>query len=98
MTSDPKDMSFEERLDATHEFPGPFTFKLIGANTPAFLDAVLEVGRSEAAGGEPRVVSRRESSGARHQSITLEVQVAGSAHVIRLYERFKALEGMRIML
>jgi putative lipoic acid-binding regulatory protein len=88
---------FLEQLRAAHEFPGPYIFKLIGDNSPVLLDSALEVLRSMIPSAEPSV-SRRESSKGRHQSITLELRVEDAETVLLVYEQFRKLQGVRVML
>ena len=88
--------SFKEKLEAMHTFPGPFMFKVIGENTDDFQRQAVEVVKSVAPDAEPRV-SRRESKGARHQSITMVVDVQNSQTVIDIYAKFSQLEGIKFM-
>ena len=76
-----------ERIAAVHTFPGPYTFKIVGAGSPELernvreeLDAVLPDGAYS--------VSRRESSGGRYLALTVDVQAPDVATVVALYERF----------
>lgn len=88
---------FIEAVECEHELPGWFLFKLIGDNRAAVLDAVLALGRLECPGHEPRV-TRRESSGGRHQGISLELHVRSGRHVLELYARLGAVDGIRMVL
>ena len=90
------DVSFKERLDALHTFPGPFMFKVIGENTEDFQQRAVDAIKSVAPDADPRV-SRRESKGARHQSLTMVVDVESSQTVIDIYARFSELEGIKFM-
>lgn len=88
--------SFKEKLDAMHTFPGPFMFKVIGENTHDFQRHAVDAIKSVAPEAEPRL-SRRESKGARHQSITMVVEVESSQTVIDIYAKFSQLEGIKFM-
>jgi hypothetical protein len=87
-------------LNQCHSFPGPFVFKLIGENTTRFYDTVLaevsaELG--EIARQEAGLLTRR-SSGGKYLSITLNVEMASAEQVLRLYERFSSVEGLKVMM
>jgi putative lipoic acid-binding regulatory protein len=88
---------FLEQLRAAHSFPGPYLFKLIGDNTPVLLEAALAVLRAAVPGVEPSV-QRRESSRGNHQSLTFELPVEDAETVVLVYERFRTLAGVRVML
>ncbi len=91
------DARFKEKLDAMHTFPGPFMFKVIGENTEEFQANAVAAVKAVAPDADPQV-SRRESSGARHQSLTLVVEVESSQAVIDIYNQFSRLEGIKYML
>ena len=92
-----KDVStFKEKLEAIHTFPGPFMFKVIGDNTDDFQRDVVDAVKS-IANADPEV-TRRESKGARHQSLTMVVEVENSQAVIDIYARFAQLSGVKFML
>lgn len=88
--------SFKEKLDAMHTFPGPFMFKVIGENTEAFQENAVKAVKAVAPDADPSV-TRRESKGARHQSLTLVVHVESSQAVIDIYDRFSQLDGIKFM-
>lgn len=88
--------SFKEKLDAMHTFPGPYMFKVIGDNTDEFQTKAVEAVKSVAPNADPQV-TRRESKEARHQSVTLEVEVESSQAVIDIYARLSEIEGIRFM-
>ena len=91
------DGSFKEKLESMHTFPGPFMFKVIGENTDEFQESAVLAIKAVAPDADPEV-SRRESKGARHQSLTLVVEVESSQAVIDIYERFSRLPGIKYML
>lgn len=88
--------SFKEKLEAMHTFPGPYMFKVIGENSDEFQQRAIDAVKSVAPDADPRV-SRRESKEARHQSVTLVVEVENSQAVIDIYARLSELEGVRFM-
>ena len=89
--------SFKEKLEAMHTFPGPFMFKVIGENTDDFHDRAVAALRAVAPTSELEV-TRRESKGARHQSLTMVLQVDSSQAVVDIYARLSELPGIEYML
>jgi putative lipoic acid-binding regulatory protein len=87
-------------LKQCHSFPGPYVFKVIGDNTPRFAEAVLsevskELGEGIHQGTDFRT---RESSGGKYLSITLKLEVESAEQVLRFYERFSKLTGLRSLM
>lgn len=95
--SDEEKQRFIETLEAVHEFPGRYTFKLIGHNAPALQEGALEILRAELPGAEPEI-SRRESEKGKHVSVTLTVEVPSADLVHDLYVSFRKLPGMKVLL
>lgn len=89
--------TFADRLAAVHEFPGTYTFKLIGATSSAMEDAVRAAVDAALPGVAP-VIHRRASSGAKYTALTVEVEVPHVEAVLSLYERFRAIEGLTHLL
>lgn len=89
--------AFLEKLKAVHEFPGPYTFKIIGDNVPELLHAVMAAVNARLPKANPEF-STRTSSGGRHQSITLILEVPDAEAVSVLYEEFHGLKGVRMLL
>ncbi|NIO05590.1 MAG: DUF493 family protein [Proteobacteria bacterium] len=87
-------------LKKHHSFPGLYIFKLIGENTSNFYEDVLlevskELGEMMDLGER---LSTRESSGGSYVSITLSLEMESAEQVLRLYERFSKLKGLRSMM
>jgi len=97
MSSPEEEALFKEKLEAIHSFPGPFIFKVIGENTDDFQNSVIDAVRAVIPAAQPEI-SRRESKGARHQSLTLVVEVENSQAVVDIYAHFSKLEGIKFML
>lgn len=89
--------AFIDKLKAVHEFPGPYTFKIIGDNQPDLLHAVMDAVKARLPAANPEF-STRMSSGGRHQSITLILEVPDAESVSVLYAEFHALKGVRMLL
>ena len=84
-------------LNQAHSFPCLYVFKLIGENTPLFYDGVLSAVSKEFGElmHEEASLSTRESSGGRYLSITLKLEIESAEQVLRLYERFSKVDGLR---
>lgn len=87
-------------LNQHHSFPGLYVFKLIGENTSFFYDAVLSEISKELGEIMHQKASffTRKSSRGRYLSITLKLEMESAEQVLRLYERFSKLEGLRSMM
>lgn len=88
---------FLQTLEAAHEFPGPYTFKIIGDNGPTLMDSAMAVVRSSLPRATPEV-SVRESGKGNHQSITVIVEVPNAEVVHDIYASLKTLPGLRMLL
>ena len=86
-----------ELLNATHSFPCPFEFKVIGNASEQFVTLVLEVITSVTAETDPPH-STRTTPGGRHISVTAEPTVQQAEHVFEIYDRLKSLEGVVMLL
>lgn len=87
-----------ELLESTHDFPCPYTFKVIGRAEEHFVGRVLSAARGElAADAEPPFSSRSTSSG-RHVSVTLEPTCATAQQVLDIYRALQEVEGIVLLL
>ncbi len=86
-----------EKLNAAHEFPTMFTFKLIGKNDPEFEDGARDAIRTMYPDLEPSI-TRRESSKGRHVAVTVVMLVPNAEAVVALYRRFNALPGLHMLM
>ena len=93
-----KRSDMRERLEDVHSFPGVFTFKVIGENTSDFVSAVVDVVADTLGEDVDPDVATRESSGGKHVSVTLDVEVGDADAVIDVYEAFGELEQVRFVL
>jgi uncharacterized protein len=89
--------SFRETLESEHDFPGPFSFKVIGPNEPAFASRVYAAFEAVCPDADP-AWSRRESAKGRHVSITVDAVVESVDVVLEVYERFRKVEGVKLVL
>ena len=85
-------------LRQVHEFPGPYVFKVIGENTPEFVARVVQAAVVILGPKTLPAVTIRQSSGGRHQSVTMTVRVKSAEGVLDIYEALGALSGVRFLL
>lgn len=85
-------------LMATHSFPGPFTFKVIGLAENDFLAVVLGAIQLLASGDAEVPHSTRETSGGRHIAITAEPHVESPEMVLEIYAQLRELPGVVMLL
>ena len=88
---------FLNTLKACHQFPGPYTFKIIGDNQPELLTSAIAAMTTLLPNAQPQI-TRRQSGGGNHQSITIILEVPSAETVYDIYEAFRALPGIRVLL
>ena len=87
----------KDLLEATHAFPGAYTFKAFGPAGPAFEEDVL----AAAAGVVPReriCVRRRASGSGKKVCVTLDVEVASADEVLAVYAALRDVETLVMLL
>ena len=87
-----------DALNQAHAFPVPFMFKVIGENSPAFIAQVVQAAVNVLG---PRVtpeVTTRESSGGRHQAVSMVVEVPSAEQVLAVYDVLRGLAGVKMLL
>ncbi len=87
-----------ELLEATHQFPGPYTFKVIGEQDASFEARVVAAVRELLDYPVDPPYEVRESNGGRHVAVTLELLMESSKQVHSVYERLSKLKGILVML
>lgn len=87
-----------DRLNEVHSFPGPYVFKVIGSNSEEFVSNVVQVVVDALGEDVEPEVSTRESSGGKHLSVTVSVQVDVAESVLEVYAGFKELDEARFVL
>ncbi|RLS51666.1 MAG: DUF493 domain-containing protein [Planctomycetota bacterium] len=83
-----------ELLEATHHFPCTYSFKVIGLATDCFVGRVLAAVKMELPEGTEPAFSTRSTSGGRHVSVSIEPECTSARHVIAIYHRVHALDGI----
>ncbi len=79
------EQAFKEKLEGTHTFPGPYTFKfIVSAEKQKVVERLLE-------GAE---ISLKPSSGNKYVSVTLNRQMETGEEVIEVYKKANQIEGL----
>jgi len=78
-----------ELIENTHEFPGPYMFKVIGRSGDGFVALVVAAVREV---DPPYRV--RETAAGRHIAVTVEPQVQNAWEVLAVYQRLGQLPGL----
>jgi uncharacterized protein len=87
-----------ELLEATHQFPGRFIFKIIGRVDNGFAARVVAAVRDELACDVDPPHRLREAAGGRHVAVTLEPTVETAQQVLAVYRRVRTLTGLVMMM
>jgi hypothetical protein len=83
-----------ELLESTHEFPGPYTFKVIGRWEQGFVARTVAAVRDQLEGEVDPPYSVRETAGGRHVAVSVEPQVQNAWEVLAVYQRLSLLPGL----
>jgi putative lipoic acid-binding regulatory protein len=85
-------------LESTHQFPGPYLFKVIGRQENGFVARTVAAVRQELASPVDPPYRVRESVGGRHVAVSLEAQVLSAHEVLAVYRRIKKMTGLVLFL
>lgn len=80
-----------ELLEARHDFPGPYTFKVIGPADDAFEGRIVECVQNELGLPTPPSTRVKTTAGGRHQSVTIEPRCEDAQTVLDLYAALRKL-------
>jgi putative lipoic acid-binding regulatory protein len=83
-----------ELLERTHEFPGPYMFKVIGRSEQGFVARTVAAVREELEGDVDPPYRVRETSAGRHIAVTVEPHVQNAWEVLAVYQRLGELRGL----
>jgi putative lipoic acid-binding regulatory protein len=83
-----------ELLEATHQFPGRYMFKVIGRSDRGFVARVVAAVRDELAEEADPPFRVRETAGGRHVAVTLTPMVQTAHQVLAVYRRIRPLAGL----
>lgn len=82
-----------ELLNATHDFPCPFTIKVIGLAKDDFELRVVELIKS-VLDVDSVSASTKETPKKKHVSVTVEPVVQSAEQVLLLYDKIRSVEGV----
>lgn len=85
-------------LLATHHFPGPYTFKVIGHDTDGFVARVVEKVREGLKIQIDPPFRTQPSSSGKHVSVTIEPHVFSAEEVIAVYQELAKTAGVVMVL
>jgi putative lipoic acid-binding regulatory protein len=86
-----------ELLESTHQFPGPYMFKVIGRVDNGFVARVVAAVREELAEEQDPPFSIREEVGGRHVAVTLQPRLQSAHQVLAVYRRVRGLAGLVVL-
>jgi putative lipoic acid-binding regulatory protein len=86
-----------ELIASTHEFPGPFTFKIIGDAREDFVAEALTLAIAALGDDREFTHSTRVSSGGNHIALTLAVRMHNAEEVHAVYNNLLRLTGLRAL-
>lgn len=85
-------------LLATHQFPGPFTFKVIGKDADGFVARVVQAVRESLHVSIDPPYRLQPSSSGRLVSVTIEPHVFTAEEVLAVYKELSQTPGVMLML
>jgi putative lipoic acid-binding regulatory protein len=83
-----------ELLRKTHDFPGPYTFKVIGSVEDGFIARAVVAVRQSIGGEVDPPYSLRVTEGGRHVAITLTPMIFRPEQILTVYRSLKGLAGL----
>jgi putative lipoic acid-binding regulatory protein len=83
-----------ELLEATHQFPGRYMFKVIGKSDHGFVARVVAAVRDELDEPADPPFRVRETAGGRHVAVTLTPTVQTAHQVLAVYRRVQKMAGL----
>ena len=87
-----------ELLEATHQFPGPYTVKAIGNRNDLFAAQIVAAARTALGLDVDPPFSCRESAGGKHVAVTLQLSVQSARQVHAVYERVLRVPDLLLLL
>jgi uncharacterized protein len=85
-------------LEATHQFPGKFMFKVIGRADNGFAARVVAAVRDELAESADPPFRLRHTDGGRHVAVTLEPTLQTVHQVLAVYRRLRRIPGLVMLM
>ncbi|MFO1094321.1 MAG: DUF493 domain-containing protein [Planctomycetaceae bacterium] len=87
-----------ELLEATHTFPCPYMFKVIGLTQDNFVGRVLQAVRRVLPEDAEPPFSLRRTAGGKHISVTVEPTMETAADVLAVYRELSEVQGTVLFL
>jgi putative lipoic acid-binding regulatory protein len=84
-------------IEKMHQFPGPFTFKVIGDSREDFVAEALTLTMDALGDDRDFTHSSRSSSAGNHLAITLAVRMHSAKEVHAVYKNLLKLTGLRAL-
>lgn len=84
-------------LESTHQFPGTYQIKAIGAVDDDFVGRVLSAVQEEVAGPSEVDYTLRSMRAGRHVGVTLNISVQRAEQVLALYARIRQVKGLSFL-
>lgn len=94
--SNPMGVPPVELLDAEHDFPCVYTFKIIVNSDPGIEDRVAKAVQDELALPQPPKYTQRDTS--KHTAITIEVMCPSAHKVQDVYKKLMGVPGVILLL
>jgi putative lipoic acid-binding regulatory protein len=87
-------------LEEQHDFPGPYTFKVIGPNTPDWQEQAVSAALAPLAEAQKRIeqIERKVSAGGRYAAVSLTLNLADSGQALAVYDSLGKLEHLKMLL
>jgi putative lipoic acid-binding regulatory protein len=92
------DLPSIELLESTHQFPGPYVFKVIGRVENGFAARVVAAIRDVLDFPQDPPHSMRHASGGRHVSVTVVPVVQTPEQVLTVYRRVRQMAGLVMLM
>lgn len=89
-----RNLPSREVLEAAHEFPGEYTFKIIGNVEDAFVARVMVAVREELEVNVDPPFTLRQTPSGRHVAITIQPHVDSVYRVLAIYQRLCEVSGL----
>ena len=92
------DPSFIERLEEEHEFPGPYTTKIIGRNRTGFRADIETTIMAALQFSQSFELSERLSKNERHVSLTVQFEAQSAEQVLQVYGEIQRRDDIEFLL
>ncbi len=86
-----------ELLEATHRFPGPFMFKVVGRSDENFAGRVIAAVRVQLGDDNEPAFSIRKTANGIHSCVTIEPEVPSAAAVVEIYAQLRGVDGVMML-